>query len=55
MKISENIHVAQKTYKCEACKENIHVGEAYFRIYGAAFQNDPKYEIFLHLKCIGEK
>ena len=55
MIISENIHVAQKKYECEKCGKLIFPGEAYFRLFGSAERNDPKYEIFMHLKCRGEK
>jgi hypothetical protein len=51
MIISEKIHIAQKKYVCERCKNHIHPGELYHRLFGFGMKGDPPYEMFYHTTC----
>lgn len=51
MIISDKIRKARKEYKCCECNKTIKIGDKYHRLFGAAFEDDPKYELFLCLDC----
>lgn len=51
MIISKKIHKARKIYACSNCNDKINIGEKYMRTFGAAFADDPKYEMMLCCGC----
>lgn len=54
MIISMNCYKARKNYFCGNCKKKIEKGELYYRLFGAAFEDDKPYEIIKCCSCTCE-
>lgn len=52
MIIKRTAQKARKNYVCEHCGKVINKGTIYHRLFGAAFSDDPKYEIMFPLNAI---
>lgn len=49
--IKNKVHTAKISHTCDDCRKMIWPGEKYRRLFGAAFDGDPKYEIKLCHRC----